>query len=193
MKSPAILILIISVLIAGNRPERTLSQTIQGDQVRTLTTWSHAISDSVGVFYSPGIDHFRLRYELDPENRSSRSWERHWGWVEVFYRGNVLSRGWTANCGRILGYLPESFHQDDLIKRMNVLGRLVASEWSRRNNIRLITTNDLIRWGSLLRRAIRNRDQDGAVSILEIFSQIEVEVYRRLSPLTRRFERLSGA
>ena len=98
MKSPATLILLICMLVPGNRPERTLSQTIQGDQVRTLTTWSHAIPDSVGVFYSPVSGHFRLRYELDTESRSSRSWKRRLGWVQAFYQGNVLSRRkWCRN------------------------------------------------------------------------------------------------
>jgi len=193
MNSPAALLLIISVLIPGARPEQSAHQAIQGDQVRILTTWSHAIPDSAGIFYSPVSEHFRMRYEIDHANRSRQRWERYRGWVQTFYNGNLLARGWTDHCGRILVYLPVESHNDELIGRMNVLGRLIAAEWAKNNAVRIITSSDLQQWGALMRKADRGRDSDDPVPILEAFTQIEMEVHQRLSPLTRRFDRSSGA
>lgn len=193
MESTAAAFLILSLLMPGARPEESTHQTVQGDQVRLLTTWSHAIPDSAGVFYSPVSEHFRWPYELDRLNRPRQRWQRYWSWVQTFYEGNLLARGWTEQCGRILDALPGAFHPEDLIGRMNVLGRLVAAEWAKNNALRRISTRDLRQWGALLRRAIRKRDPDDPVPVLEAFNQVEVAVYQRLSPLTRRFNRSSGS
>ncbi|MFC1629462.1 hypothetical protein ACFL3H_10195, partial [Gemmatimonadota bacterium] len=158
-------------------PERSLRQTIQSEQVRTLTTWSHVIPDSAGIFYTPVNEHFRAQYEIDQINCSRQRWERYWGWVQSFYHGNILARGWTNTCGRIVDDLPGGYPGDDLIGRMNVLGRLIAAEWAKNNAVRSITTHDLQQWGALMRKAIRGRDTDDPTPVLNAFRQIELEVH----------------
>ncbi|MFC1529862.1 hypothetical protein ACFL6R_03995 [Gemmatimonadota bacterium] len=179
-------ILILVMLAPGERSDQSLPPPPQVEQERILTTWSGAITDTAGIFYLPVSEHFRLRYELDQRNRNRQRWNRYWGWIKTFYAGNILARGWTEQCGRILEALPADYEREALIGRMNVLGRLIAAEWAKDNNVRVIATSDLQRWGGQMRRAMRRRNQADPAPIIDLFSEIERTVHRRISPLYNR-------
>jgi hypothetical protein len=189
MAFPTTAFLILVMLGPGERADQSPPAALRAEQERILTTWSEAVSDTAGIFYSPVSEHFRLRYELDQRNHPRQRWNQYWGWIETFYAGNILARGWTEQCGRILEALPADYDREALIGRMNVLGRLIAAEWAKNNGVRVIATSDLQRWGGQMRRAMRRQEQDDPVPVLEVFSQIERTVNQRISPLFNRIDR----
>ena len=80
-------------------------------------------------------------------------WDKYWRWVEAFYSGNLLSRGWTVECRDITDRIHNLDQRDQVIARMNVLGRLISAEWAKDNAIRLIDTTEIRQWGLWLRES----------------------------------------
>lgn len=122
-------------------------------QQSSVETWSYAIDDSTGIIYAPDEKHFRPRYEEDEQDRKRQLWDKYWRWVETFYSGNLLFRGWTAECRNIVERIHNLDQRDRVIARMNVLGRLISAEWAKDNAIRLIDTADIRQWGLWLRES----------------------------------------
>ncbi len=184
---PTATVVLLVMFGAGERASRSPADVFQAYQDRVVTTWSHVIPDTAGIFYQPVNEQFRVRYELDQRNQSRQRWNRYWYWIRTFYKGNILARGWTESCRRILGALPAEYEREELIGRMNVLGRLIAAEWAKNGSVRVIATSDLQRWGGEMRRAMRQRVEDDPAPILRVFSHIERTVNRRISPLYHRY------
>ena len=171
-----------------------------GSQQPSVETWSHAIHDSTGIIYAPDEKHFRPRYDEDEEDRKRQSWDTYWKWVEAFYEGNLLIRGWTVECRNIADRIHNLDQRDQAIARLNVLGRLISAEWAKDNAIRLIDTNDIRQWGQWLRESSTG-DEIHVISdiepIVEALNRIESLVIEKIKkrasyqverpPLTRPF------
>jgi len=60
-------------------------------------------------------------------------------WVQRFYRGFLLSRGWTEYARGLLSKVATNI-RPELTVKMNVLGRIIAAEWAKENGYRRIHT-----------------------------------------------------
>lgn len=112
-----------------------------------LFRWSMEFEDrntSGEIFSSPDAEYFRQWFDA---NASSQTWENYIYWVEIFYSGNFVSQGWVKTSEEILAKKsgPET------LKYVNVLGRVLAAEWSKHNKVRKINNLDMYRWGNELK------------------------------------------
>ncbi len=121
----------------------------------TATAWAWVVTDSTGAFYIPREEDFRPRYRSDRNNQERQDWTAYWNWVQVFYRGNLFSAGWTRECERLLKQGEDGLSRDERVRRLNVLGRLIAAEWAKDNHVRRLDTADVRRWGRSLEKAAR--------------------------------------
>lgn len=136
------------------------------------TAWAWVIPDSTGVLYAPRPEDFRPHHAEDDAVRGRQDWAAYWNWVRVFYNGNLLSAGWTRECRRLLDRIAPGGRRDDLVRRFNVLGRLIAAEWAMDNQVRRLDTGDVRRWGRQLEEAAR----EGRLE--RVLAQVEREVDR---------------
>ncbi len=146
-------------------------------------SWSHTVTDSAGILYTPRPGDFRPRFESDAANREKQGWEEYWRWITAFYGGNLIARGWIEECDRLLAGLDTAPSRDELVRRMNILGRLAAAEWAKDNGVRRISSRDIFAWRDQLRAAVTGRHAGGdrATILLVTLRDIEAEVIDRLS------------
>lgn len=58
-------------------------------------------------------------------------------WIQAFYKGNLLVKGWTDYVARLLSHVsPEA--RPRLITKANVVGRIIGAEWAKENAFRHI-------------------------------------------------------
>jgi len=145
-----------------------------------MQTWSHAVRDSAGVLYSPRAEDFRPRYVEDETNRARQSWRQYWKWVQMFYSGNLLARGWTRECEVILERVQASEPRIRLTARMNMLGRMVVAEWAKDNAVRRIGRADIRQWRSRLRDAAGKGRIADIQLLMDTLGRIETLVIQRL-------------
>ena len=141
-------------------------------QQPSVETWSHAIDDSTGIIYAPDEKHFRPRYEEDEQDRKRQLWDKYWRWVEAFYSGNLFIQGWTVECRDITDRIHNLDQRDQVITRMNVLGRLISAEWAKDNAIRLIDTVDIRQWGLWLKESSIGNEIHAIIDIEPIFETL---------------------
>ena len=60
-------------------------------------------------------------------------------WIQTFYRGNVLTKGWTQYATQLLSRVAENA-RPRLAAKLNVLGQTIAAEWAKENAYRRIYT-----------------------------------------------------
>jgi hypothetical protein len=60
-------------------------------------------------------------------------------WVQRFYRGFLLSEGWTEYARRLLSKVATNI-RPGLTVKMNILGRIISGEWAKENGYRRIHT-----------------------------------------------------
>lgn len=174
------ILVLIAVLPSGVAGPSFPVVCLAGDQIEEERTWSDTISDSAGVLYCPVAGDFRPLYEEDEANRARQSWEAYWKWVQTFYAGNLLARGWMRECEEIVERLQESDERNRLISHMNILGRLVAAEWSKDNSVRRIGRAEIMQWRSWLREAAGRGGIADISSLIDILIKIEKLVVERL-------------
>ena len=113
-------------------------------------------------WYEPRAEDFRPAYDRDIANGGKQTWEQYWGWVQSFYRGNLLAKGWNDRSR----WLVEEIRSDDdrrrLRTRLNALGRDICSEWAKDYEVRKIGSADLMTWGKMMEKARTSDDGSGA-------------------------------
>jgi hypothetical protein len=176
----AVAISLITILVPGVSGIHNGSGDRNLDQTQQTQTWSHAVRDSAGVLYCPRAADFRPRYDEDETNQSRQSWRQYWKWIQTFYSGNLLARGWTRECEVILEQVQDSEQRIRLTARMNILGRMVVAEWAKDNAVRRIGRADIRQWRSWLRDAAGRGQIADIQPLLDTLGRIETLVIQRL-------------
>jgi hypothetical protein len=137
-------------------------------------------ADEEVTWYAPTKEDFRPEYDRDRANQKVQTWAQYWGWVESFYKGNLLSEGWTQKGQECVAVVKSEPERRKFIKDLNELGVRIAKEWAKDNALRKISTADLNRWGAALREAGRKDDGTGK-SLRSTLQKVQAEVDRKLS------------
>ncbi len=118
--------------------------------------WSLEIENKYGsgrLYVVNGDRDFRTRFANDKANQSHQQWsggqDRQWEykqWVEGFYSGRgIVGNGWTVSARDLV----EKNNDPQTVRYVNILGRIIAAEWSKSSEIRRIDNGNLISWQSL--------------------------------------------
>lgn len=99
------------------------------------------------------VDPFFVRaWSEDSANRELQTREDYLKWVDSFYAGSVLIPGWSSRQAELrAGLDPEDAPLAE--SRLDLLGRLLASEWSKDNRVRRVDSDDLCRFAGILTEA----------------------------------------
>jgi hypothetical protein len=110
-------------------------------------------------------------YNGDRSNQKLQSWEQYRGWVRTFYKGNLMSEGWTKFGQVTSSAVKSAAARRAVIARINELGRVISRDWAKDSSVRKITTADLRRWNDLMATA-RQRDDGSGQRIIEALSAV---------------------
>ena len=96
--------------------------------------------------------------------------EKHW--FKTFYEGNLLADGWYEITDYLLSRTPEAERAAQK-RALDDLGRKIALEWARPNEVRKVDTDMLRDWGGLLKKTARQNPQQLAQVIAAIDQEVE--------------------
>jgi hypothetical protein len=114
-----------------------------------------------GVLEVPDDAELLAAYKGDRANQKAQSWVQYRGWVQTFYKGNLMSDGWIK-FGRVtISALKSSAARQAVIAQINDLGRIISREWAKDSSVRKISTADLRRWNDVIATARQSDDGSG--------------------------------
>lgn len=132
----------------------------------------------------PPLGYFQCLYHSDPVNQRYQSEEEYLGWIRVFYQGSLLyPTGWLDVEDAILvSTLVSAPAQERRPQqaRLQELGAVIAAEWARDNDVRLIDNRLLSLWGSTLQLATDGTQLTRYIDV--IAADIEGILARQLDP-----------
>ena len=141
------------------------------NNTRILEDWPDTVPDQA-VFIQA--------WQQDRENRNLQSNVEYLNWVVRFYEGGeLMSMGWNDMTPAILhGLAPEQMQQ--ATRQRDQLGRAIAAEWAKDNEVREIDTAMLSLWGDLM---IAAPEPSQRLAAMEMISRdVEKLLSGRLSP-----------
>ena len=100
-------------------------------------------------------------YQGDRSNQKVQSWGQYRGWVQTFYKGNLMSEGWTKFGQVTVSVVRSEETRQTVIGEINDLGRIIGREWAKDSSVRKITTADLRRWNDAMAAARQSDDGSG--------------------------------
>ena len=115
----------------------------------------------VGVIDLPDDADLLAAYKGDCSNQKVQSWRQYRGWVQTFYRGNLVSDGWTKFGQVTVSALKSATARQAVIAQIDDLGRIISREWAKASSVRKITTADLRRWYDVIATAQQSDDGNG--------------------------------
>jgi hypothetical protein len=110
-------------------------------------------------------------YNGDRSNQKVQSWGQYRGWVRTFYKGNLMSEGWTKFGQVTVSAVKSTAARQAVIARINELGRIISRDWAKDSSVRKITTADLRRWNDLMATG-RQSDDGSGQRIIEALSAV---------------------
>jgi hypothetical protein len=138
-----------------------------------------AKAEVVESLYTPTEAEVRAEYQRDLANQKLQTWREYWGWVQSFYKGNLMAAGWTKYSETTLEEVKADDARPLLLKKINRLGKLIGQEWAKHDRVRKINTTDLKRWNDAITDARRKDDGTGQ-GILSAIDRICVQAERQL-------------
>jgi hypothetical protein len=114
-----------------------------------------------GVLDVPDDAELLAAYKGDCANQKVQSWGQYRGWVQTFYKGNLMSDGWTKFGQVTVSALKSATARQAVIAQINDLGRIISREWAKASSVRKITTADLRRWYDVIATAHQSDDGNG--------------------------------
>jgi hypothetical protein len=138
-----------------------------------------AKAEVVESLYTPTEAEVRAEYQRDLANQKLQTWREYWGWVQSFYKGNLMAAGWTKYSETTLEEVKADDARPQLLKKINRLGKLIGQEWAKHDRVRKINTTDLKRWNDAITDARRKDDGTGQ-GILSTIDRICVQAERQL-------------
>ena len=127
------------------------------------------------VLYAPIEAELLAEYDQDVANKKVQTWQQYWEWVQVFYKGNLLSPGWTAFTKVTLDTVKSEQIRPTVLERLNVVGKIIGQEWAKHASARRITTADLRRWNEMI-VAARRDDGGNGQHLLSVIDSIRDKV-----------------
>jgi hypothetical protein len=125
---------------------------------RVLTDWPQT---------TPDQRVFLQAYEADKDNQKAQSNIEYLTWVVRFYEGwELMPTGWNDMTPAILSDLDEQQANKITLLR-DELGMLIASEWAKNNQQRMIDTGMLSLWGGVMVAAL---DPEVRVDAIELIT-----------------------
>ena len=119
-------------------------------------------ADQVDVsLYTPIEAEIRAEYQRDLANQKLQTWREYWGWVQDFYRGNLVADGWTKYSQATLDVVTAEADRRAVLTKINRLGKVISQEWAKDGKVRRISTTDLRRWNDAIGEARRSDDGTG--------------------------------
>ena len=100
-------------------------------------------------------------YQGDCSNQKVQSWGQYRGWVQTFYRGNLMSEGWTKFGHVTASSVKSAEARQAITAQINDLGRIIGLEWAKDSSVRKITTTELRRWNDVMAAARQSDDGSG--------------------------------
>ncbi len=113
------------------------------------------------VFDVPGNAELFAAYQSDQANQKLQSWAQYRGWVQTFYKGNLMSEGWTKFAEVTASKVKSPRARQAVIAQVGELGRIIGLEWAKDSSVRKITTADLRRWNEVMATARQSDDGSG--------------------------------
>lgn len=109
---------------------------------------------------------FVRAYQADPENAERQQLDNYLTWIIRFYDGNrMVGSSWKDVTDGIVHGL-----EDDAIANargsLHELGMLIASEWAKTNDVRVIDTRMLSLWGSVMLAADAPTERLAAMELI---------------------------
>lgn len=129
------------------------------------------------AWYEPRAEDFRPSYDRDLASGGRQTWEQYWGWVRLFYAGNLFAKGWNDRARWLVAEVRSESERKRLRARLNALGRAICAEWARDYEIRKVGSADLLSWGKMMEKA-RAADEGTGAAIHRALDEIR-ERHRR--------------
>ncbi len=123
----------------------------------------------------PERSFFEASYDADAVNQTYQTRQDYLRWVKDFYTGTVIyPTGWFDIQERVLVTAAPQ-HVSTLEARVVELGRQIAAEWAKENEIRTIDNRLLALWGSTLQAATPGQQR------MEVIELVADDIQRLLS------------
>ena len=97
-------------------------------------------------------------------------------WYKKFYEGTFFVKGWKARMNEILRGLPPG-ERGNMSNLLEDLGKKIAMEWARENDVRKIDTFQLQKWG----RDLQNARREGPKALADQIRRLNDEVEKMLA------------
>lgn len=124
---------------------------------RVLTEWPDTTPDQ-GVFLRA--------YNSDRNNQQAQSTVEYLTWVVRFYEGwELMPTGWNAMTPVILSDL-DTQQANEVAQLRDELGMLIAAEWAKDNEHRVIDTGMLSLWGGVMVAALEPQVRIDAIELI---------------------------
>ncbi len=124
---------------------------------RVLTEWPDTV---------PEQDLFLQAYQQDPENQARQTDVEYLTWVVRFYEGwEMMATGWNDMTPVVLSDLNAQQSEQVADMRDN-LGVLIAAEWAKDNDVRIIDTAMLSLWGGVMVAALEPEVRIDAIELI---------------------------
>lgn len=124
---------------------------------RVLTDWPQT---------TPDQQIFLQAYARDADNQQEQSNVEYLTWVVRFYEGwELMPTGWNDMTPVILSDLDPQ-QADKVVELRDELGVLIASEWAKDNEQRIIDTGMLSLWGGVMIAAIDPQVRIDAIELI---------------------------
>lgn len=126
--------------------------------VRVLEDWPREL---------PPQEYFVRAWQEDTANQPLQELEDYLGWVVRFYQGGPGVMGWSDMTEALAGGNGEA-RRERFEQRRRELGRQIAAEWAKHNNVRQINTRMLSLWGNVM---VTDPDPDYRMAAMQKIGQ----------------------
>lgn len=124
----------------------------------------------------PAANYFVSTYEQDSLLDEYQSLDEYLYWVRSFYKGTALyPHGWSDISEDILAATEDADRSLERERRLATLGRDIAAEWAKANEIRRVDNRHLAVWSEAARRSV------GEDNVDETFTKISEDLDQLLS------------
>lgn len=101
-------------------------------------------------------------------------------WVKRFYLGSIFyPTGWIEMTDLLTATLPNDAKKQEIRQNLDKLGLKIVQEWAKKNDERLITSQNIAIWGGALRTSALKNEQANYIRLVE--QDVELMLAKQLS------------
>ena len=131
---------------------------LQGCLVNNSSRWPENV---------PEREYFESIYRADAGNQLVQSKADYLQWVVSFYEGTLVApQGWLELQSIVLE-MSDSSEPIQFSNRLTILGGLIAGEWAKENEERVIDSGMLGLWASIMQLSIGSGAQESTILLIE--------------------------